>query len=267
MDTAVLTPIEPVAPPAPDLLDSIVLDSRVARGEAEHGRARELIVHLAHEVSAGTVAVSENLGLALDARIAELDELISTQLSEILHHPRFQRLEAAWTGLHYLCRHAAGGPQQRIAIFDATRQELVRDFSTAVDFDQSALFRKVYEEAFGSFGGAPFGALVGDYEIGRGAEDLYLVEQMSHVAAAAHAPFLAAASPELLGLDSFADIGRPRRHRPSRRRSRTGGSGSGCRPRCRRTSAAPPRAGRGRRGRSRNRPPRAVRSRRRRGRR
>lgn len=210
MDTAVLTPIEPVAPPAPDLLDSIVLDSRVARGEAEHGRARELIVHLAHEVRAGTVAVSENLGLALDARIAELDELISTQLSEILHHPRFQRLEAAWTGLHYLCRHAASGPQQRIAIFDATRQELVRDFSTAVDFDQSALFRKVYEEAFGTFGGAPFGALVGDYEIGRGAEDLYLVEQMSHVAAAAHAPFLAAASPELLGLDSFADIGRPR---------------------------------------------------------
>ncbi|MCC9645941.1 type VI secretion system contractile sheath large subunit [Rubrivivax sp. JA1029] len=210
MDTAVLTPLEPLPPPAPDLLDRLVLDSRVARGSAEHGRARELIAHLAHEVASGSVTVADNLGVALDARIAELDELISAQLDEILHHPRFQRLEAAWNGLHYLCRHAAGGPLQKIAVLDATQNELVRDFSAAIDFDQSALFRLVYEEAFGSFGGAPFGALVGDYEIGRGPEDLYFVEQMSHVAAAAHAPFIAAASAELFGLDGFTEIGRPR---------------------------------------------------------
>lgn len=98
----------------------------------------------------------------------------------------------------------------KIQVFNATKKELVKDFKTAIDFDQSALFKKVYEEEFGTFGGAPFGALVGDFDITRQPEDMYFVEQMSHVAAAAHAPFISAASPELFGLDTFADLGKPR---------------------------------------------------------
>ena len=93
---------------------------------------------------------------------------------------------------------------------NATKKDIVKDFRTAIDFDQSALFKKVYEEEFGTFGGAPFGALIGDFEIGRGAEDMYFVEQMSHVAAAAHAPFISAASSELFGLEAFTDLGKPR---------------------------------------------------------
>ncbi|MBZ8142379.1 type VI secretion system contractile sheath large subunit [Rubrivivax gelatinosus] len=209
MNTAALA-LPEAATRGSGLLDHIVRDSRVARTDAEHRRACDLIAELVHEVMAGTVVVSDNLSVALDARIAEIDELISAQLSEVMHHPRFQRLEASWTGLHYLCQHSSTGATLKIKMLDATRQELVRDFSTAIDFDQSALFKKVYEEEFGSFGGAPFGTLIGDYEIGRGAEDLYLVEQMSHVAAAAHAPFIAAASAELFGLDDFTAMSRPR---------------------------------------------------------
>ncbi|MDE1999980.1 MAG: type VI secretion system contractile sheath large subunit, partial [Burkholderiales bacterium] len=88
--------------------------------------------------------------------------------------------------------------------------ELIKDFKTSIDFDQSALFKKVYEEEFGTFGGAPFATLIGDFEIGRGVEDMYFVEQMSHVAAASHAPFISAASPELFGLEAFTDLGKPR---------------------------------------------------------
>jgi len=192
------------------LLDSIVAQSKVARSDAERVRARDIISELVREVLSGTVVVSDNLSATLDARVAELDELISRQLSTVMHHPDFQKLESTWSGLQYLCKHTSTGALMKIRIFNATKAELVRDFKTAIDFDQSALFKKVYEEEFGTFGGAPFGTLVGDYQISRQPEDMYFVEQMSHVAAAAHAPFLSAASPEMFGLDGFTDLGKPR---------------------------------------------------------
>jgi len=192
------------------LLDDIVARSRVARTPTEHDRAKDLISELVREVLQGTVVVSDNLSATLDARIAEIDKLISDQLSEVMHTPEFQRLEASWTGLHYLCKQTSTGEKLKIKVFHATKKELVKDFKTAIDFDQSALFKKVYEEEFGTFGGAPFASLVGDFDIGRSAEDMYFLEQMSHVAAAAHAPFISAASPELMGLESFTDLGKPR---------------------------------------------------------
>ncbi len=192
------------------LLDQIVSQSKVARSESEHNRAKDIISELVREVMQGTVVVSDNLGVTLDARLAEIDALISSQLSEIMHHQEFQKLEGTWTGLQYLCKHTSTGAGMKIQVLNATKKELVRDFKTAIDFDQSTLFKKVYEEEFGTFGGAPFGALIGDFEIGRGAEDMYFVEQMSHVAAAAHAPFISAASAELFGLETFTDLGKPR---------------------------------------------------------
>jgi type VI secretion system protein ImpC len=192
------------------LLDEIVTQSKVARSDSEHARARDLIAELVREVLDGTVVMSDNLSVTLDARVAELDRLISSQLSEVMHNDDFRKLEGSWTGLHYLCKHTSTGAGMKIQVFNATKQELVRDFKTAIDFDQSALFKKVYEEEFGTFGGAPFGTLIGDFEITRQPEDMYFVEQMSHVAAAAHAPFISAASAELFGLESFTDLGKPR---------------------------------------------------------
>jgi type VI secretion system protein ImpC len=192
------------------LLDDIVAQSKVAKTSTEHNRAKDIIGELVKEVLQGTVVVSDNLSATLDARVAELDQLISAQLSEVMHGAEFQKLESSWRGLHYLCKHTSTGEQIKIKVLNTTKKELVRDFKTAIDFDQSALFKKVYEEEFGTFGGAPFGALIGDFDIGRQAEDMYFAEQMSHVAAAAHAPFISAASPELFGLESFTDMGKPR---------------------------------------------------------
>ncbi len=192
------------------LLDQVVDQSRVARSDNERARARDLIGELVSQVLEGTVVISSNLSATLDARVAELDALISEQLSVILHAPEFQKMESTWRGLHYLCKHTSTGETLKIKMLNATKKDLVRDFNNAIDFDQSALFKKVYEEEFGTFGGAPFGALIGDYEVSRQPEDMYFVEQMSHVAAASHAPFISAASPELLGLESFADLGKPR---------------------------------------------------------
>lgn len=208
--TALVAATQAIAATDSSLLDQIIEQSRMARSEIEHRRASDLIAELVREVMQGTVVMSENLGATLDARIAELDALISGQLSEVMHHPEFQKIEASWSGLHYLCRQTATGKGMKIQLLHATKKELIKDFKSAIDFDQSTLFKKVYEEEFGTFGGAPYGALIGDYECTRQAEDMYFMEQMSHVAAAAHAPFISAASPELLGLDSFTDLGKPR---------------------------------------------------------
>jgi len=192
------------------LLDTIVEESRVARSDAERERAKDIISEFASQVLEGEVVVSDNLAASLDARVAELDRLISAQLSEIMHAPEFQALESAWTGLHYLCKQTSTGELMRIKLLSATKKELVKDFKTAIDFDQSALFKKVYEEEFGTFGGSPFGTLIGQFEVSRQPEDMYFLEQMSHVAAASHAPFLSAASPDMFGLETFTDLGKPR---------------------------------------------------------
>lgn len=192
------------------LLDDIVEKSKVAKSGVEHTRAKDIISELVNQVLEGTVVVSDNLSATIDARIAELDRLISDQLSAVIHAKEFQQLESTWRGLHYLCQQTSTGTLLKIKVINATKKDLVKDFKAAIDFDQSTLFKKVYEEEFGTFGGAPFGALLGDFEISRQPEDMYFIEQLSHVAAAAHAPFIASASPELLGLESFTELGKPR---------------------------------------------------------
>lgn len=192
------------------LLDRIIGESRIARSRVEHERARDLIGELVDQVLEGELVPSENLSASLDARVAELDALISAQLSEVMHAPEFQRLESAWTGLRYLCAQTSTGTNLKIKLLNAGKRDLLKDFRTAIDFDQSALFKKVYEEEFGTFGGSPFGALIGEFEFTRQPEDMYFVEQMSHIAAASHAPFISSASPELFGLERFTELGRPR---------------------------------------------------------
>ncbi|PTB21024.1 type VI secretion system contractile sheath large subunit [Trinickia symbiotica] len=207
---ATANPAQPEAGATTSLLDEIIEKSRVAKSDSEHARAKDLISELANQVLDGTVVVSDNLAATLDARIAEIDRLLSAQLSEVMHASQFQRMESTWRGLQYLCKESNTGSGIKIKALNATKREIVREFKTAAEFDQSALFKKVYEEEFGTFGGAPFGALIGDFEITRQPEDMYFIEQMSHVAAAAHAPFITSASPELLDLETFADLGKPR---------------------------------------------------------
>ena len=157
------------------LLDRIVEDSRVARSTSEHARARDIISELVTQVMEGTVVMSNNLSATIDARLAELDRMISTQLSAVMHAPEFQKLERSWTGLHYLVKNSTTSAGQQIRMFNATKRELVKDFQAAMEFDQSTLFKKVYEEEFGTFGGAPYGTLIGDFEMTRQPEDVYFL--------------------------------------------------------------------------------------------
>lgn len=192
------------------LLDSIIEQSRIASNAAEKVRTRDLIGELVEQVLQGSVTVSRDLCASIDARIAELDALISGQLNAIMHHPEFQQLEASWRGLKYLVDHTETSTMLKIKVLNTNKKDLIKDFKSASAFDQSALFKKIYEEEYGTFGGAPYAALVGDFKFTRHPEDFYLLEELSHVAAAAHAPLISAADPALFGLESFTHIGRPR---------------------------------------------------------
>jgi type VI secretion system protein ImpC len=195
---------------ASSLLDEIVENSKVAANATEKANARDQIAELVNEVLAGTVTVSKDLAASIDARVAELDKLLSDQVNAIMHHPEFQKLEASWRGLKYIVSQSETSPMLKIKMMNASKKDLVKDFKAAPEFDQSALFKKIYEEEYGTFGGAPYAALIGDYEFSRHPEDFYLMEELSHVAAAAHAPLVTAAAPGLFGLESFCDIGKPR---------------------------------------------------------
>jgi type VI secretion system protein ImpC len=192
------------------LLDEIVEKSKVAKSSIEHARAKDIIAELVNQVMDGTVVVSNNLSATIDARVAELDKMISEQLSAVMHTPEFQKIESTWTGLRYLVFNTSTSTTLKIKFLNATKKELVKDFQSAIDFDQSTMFKKIYEEEFGTFGGAPFGTLIGDFETTRQPEDMYFIEQMGHVAAASHAPYISAASPELFGLESYSEMSKPR---------------------------------------------------------
>ncbi|HYO66472.1 MAG TPA: type VI secretion system contractile sheath large subunit, partial [Archangium sp.] len=192
------------------LLDRIIVKGRMARDDMQRDYARDLIGEFAGQVLDEAMTVSSDTVAMINARIARIDELLSAQLNEIMHAPEFQKLEATWRGLSYLVMNTETGTQLKLRVVHATQKELLTDLEKAVEFDQSAIFKMIYEEEYGTFGGHPFGLLVGDYEFGRHPQDVALLEKMSNVAAAAHAPFIAAASPRLFDMDSFTELGVPR---------------------------------------------------------
>ena len=192
------------------LLDQIVAEGRFGKEAPALARGKDLVRKFVAEVLEGTITVSPDTETMLNARIAEIDRLVSRQLNEIMHHSEFQRLEGTWRGLKYLMDQTETGTNLRIKVFNASKKELLKDLKKAPDFDRSQLFLKVYEEEFGTFGGAPFGALLGDYEFGRSGQDIDLLEKISQVAAAAHAPFITGADPEMLNLETFQQLDAPR---------------------------------------------------------
>jgi type VI secretion system protein ImpC len=192
------------------LLDQIVEDGRLTRDAAARERGKDLVKEFVGQVLEGAITVSRDTEAMINARIAQIDHLLSIQLNEILHHPSFQKLEGTWRGLRYLLDQSETSTMLKIRVMNCSKRELLRDLQRAPEFDQSATFKKIYEEEFGVFGGAPFGAIVGDFEFGRHPEDIELLEKMSQVAAGAHAPFLTAAAPDLMNLESFTNLDAPR---------------------------------------------------------
>ena len=192
------------------LLDQIVEQGRFGTDNMARERGKNLVKEFVAQVLEGSMTVAKDAEMMINARIAQIDHLLSIQLNEILHHSTFQKLEGSWRGLKHLMDHSETGTGLKIRVLNVSKKELLRDIEKAPEFDQSNLFKKVYEEEYGVFGGAPFGALIGDYEFGKHPEDMALLEGISHVAAQAHAPFVSAAAPELLNLESFTKLDAPR---------------------------------------------------------
>ncbi len=193
-----------------NLLDQIVEQGRFGKDTAAQERGRDMIKEFVSEVLAGQITMARDTEAMLNARIAQIDRLVSTQLNEIMHAPEFQKLEGTWRGLKYLLSQSETSENLKIKVLNVSKKDLLKDLQRAPEFDQSALFKKVYEEEFGVFGGAPFGALVGDYEFGRSGQDIELLEKVAQVASASHAPFLTAASSEMFNLESYTQLDAPR---------------------------------------------------------
>jgi type VI secretion system protein ImpC len=195
----------------PTVMDRVISEGHIVRDDSQRPYAMTLISEYATQVLDEGMTVNKHSAVAgIKQRIAEIDQIVSDQLNAIMHSPEFQRLESAWRGLHYLVMNSETGTMLKLRLLNATKKELLSDLEKATEFDQSALFKKIYEEEYGTFGGNPFSVLVGDYEFGRVPQDISMLEQISHVAAAAHAPFITAASPKLFDWDSFTELAVPR---------------------------------------------------------
>ena len=193
------------------VMDRIIDQGHIVRDDSQRPYAMTLVSEYATQVLDEGMTVNKQSALSgIKQRIAEIDQTVSDQLNAIMHSEAFQALEAAWRGLHYLVMNSETGTMLKLRLLSASKKELLADLEKATEFDQSALFKKIYEEEYGTFGGNPFSVLVGDYHFGRSPQDVAMLEQVSHVAAAAHAPFLTAASPALFDMDRFTELSVPR---------------------------------------------------------
>jgi len=192
------------------LLDQIVLEGKMAKDPTQTAYARDLVSEFASQVLDEGMVIGTDTVTSIKARIAAIDQIMSDQLNEVLHAPDFQAMESSWRGLHYLVSNTETGGSLKIRLLNVSRKEITTDLEKATEFDQSTLFKLIYEEEYGTFGGSPFSCLIGDYEFGRHPQDVGTLEKISNVAAAAHAPFISAASPKLFDFASFTEIGIPR---------------------------------------------------------
>jgi len=194
------------------LLDRIVQEGNMAREPSQSAYAKKLLGQFASQIldEGMRIAPDKSVVATINQRVTEIDKVLTDQINAIMHHPEYQALESAWRGLHDFVYGTETSTRLKIRMLNVSKSDLLKDLEGAVDHDMSALFKKVYEEEFGTFGGQPYSVLIGDYYFGRHPQDLALLERISKVAAAAHAPFIAAASPALFDMGSFTEIGTPR---------------------------------------------------------
>jgi type VI secretion system protein ImpC len=179
-------------------------------------RAREEVENavrtLAQEALAGTAVTSHDAVQSIQSIIAEIDRRLSAQVNEIIHNADFQELESAWRGLHYLVNNSETDTMLKIRVLNIAKKDLgktLRRFKGA-NWDQSPIFKRLYEEEYGQLGGEPYGCLVGDYYFDQSPQDVELLGEMAKIGAAAHAPFLAAAAPSLFQMEGWQELSNPR---------------------------------------------------------
>ncbi len=181
-----------------------------ATKQTEPDHAQDLVKNLVKQALDGTVTFDRNLTRTFAQAIEAIDRKMSAQLNAIMHHERFAKLEGSWRGLNYLVMNSETGTSLKIRLLNVSKRELNRDLTKAVEFDQSGLFKKIYENEFGTPGGEPYGALVGDYEWTNHPDDIETLRLVSNVSAAAFAPFLSAAGAGMFGFQEWTELSRPR---------------------------------------------------------
>jgi type VI secretion system protein ImpC len=187
------------------ILDKVIKVTK----QTDVGYTKQLLKTFTEEALKGVVVWDKNLTNTINKAIASIDSLISDQVNEVLHDASFQKLEGSWRGLNYLVKNSSTGSSLKIKVLNIDKNSLFKNFDKSIEFDQSDLFKKIYEEEYGTAGGAPYGALIGDYEFTDHPEDIQLLKYISEVSAASFSPFISAAGAGLFGLNSWEDITKP----------------------------------------------------------
>ena len=189
---------------------SLLEQAITATKQTERDETQDLLKNLTEQALQGVVSWDKNLTVTINKAIAAIDAMMSKQLAAVMHNEKFQKLEGSWRGLNHLVMNSETGSSLKIRMMNMSKRELYKDLDKAVEFDQSQIFKKIYESEFGIAGGEPYGALIGDYQFTSHPEDIELLTNMSHVAAGAFAPFIAAAGSGMFGFDDFTELSKPR---------------------------------------------------------
>lgn len=188
------------------LLDEVLSETKLTPGEEAYTVAKQGIQAFVSELVKPHREGAKADRKAVDAMIDEIDQRLTAQVNEILHHPDFQKLERTWRGLHFLMKRVNFRENIRIEMVNISKEDLAADFEDAPDMSRSGLFKLAYSNEYGQFGGEPYGAICAQYEFGPNAVDMQTLSQAAAVAAVAHAPFLTNAGSEFFGTDTFEDL-------------------------------------------------------------
>ncbi|MBQ0930375.1 type VI secretion system contractile sheath large subunit [Ideonella sp. 4Y16] len=182
------------------------------KSEEARSAVETAVQTLAQQALTNAKLISNDTVATIESMIAAIDRKLSEQVNLILHHPDLQKLESAWRGLHYMVNNTETDEQLKIRVMSISKQELGKTLKRykGTAWDQSPLFKKLYEEEYGQFGGEPFGAIVGDYHFDHSPPDVELLGEMSKIAASAHAPFITGAAPTVMQMDSWQELANPR---------------------------------------------------------
>ena len=197
---------------APDQFAALLQKEFKPKTDRARAEVERAVQTLAEQALSETAVISDDVIGTIKAIIAEIDKKLTDQVNLILHSERFQQLESAWRGLHHLVTNTETDEMLKIRVMNISKKDLGKTLKkyAGAAWDQSPLFKKLYEEEYGQLGGEPYGCLVGDYYFDHTPGDVQLLGQMSQVAAAAHAPFIAGAGPTLMGMDSWQELANPR---------------------------------------------------------
>ena len=182
------------------------------RTDEARGAVAAAVRTLAEQALSHASTLDDDAYSAIEAIIAAIDRKLSEQINLILHHEAFQKVESAWRGLHHLVSHSETDEKLKIRVMDISKDELRRTLRRhrGTAWDQSPVFKRIYEEEYGQLGGEPYGCLVADYHFDHTPPDVELLAAMTRIAAASHAPFIAGSAPSLLGMESWQELANPR---------------------------------------------------------